>query len=59
MDEAALIRAAQAGDEQAFEQLVHSYDQAVLRLAAQRIETVHGASVSGLSAHADEPPQAR
>ena len=33
--------------------------QAVLRLAAQRIETVHGASVSGLSAHADEPPQAR
>jgi RNA polymerase sigma-70 factor (ECF subfamily) len=32
-DEAALIRAAQAGDEHAFEQLVHSYDQAVLRLA--------------------------
>lgn len=33
MDEAGLIRAAQSGDEQAFEQLVHSYDQAVLRLA--------------------------
>lgn len=33
VEEAALIRAAQAGDEQAFEQLVHSYDQAVLRLA--------------------------
>ncbi len=33
VDEAALIRAAQTGDEQAFEQLVHSYDQAVLRLA--------------------------
>lgn len=32
-DEEALIRAAQAGDEHAFEQLVHSYDQAVLRLA--------------------------
>ena len=33
VEEAALIRAAQSGDEQAFEQLVHSYDQAVLRLA--------------------------
>ena len=33
VDEAGLIRAAQAGDEQAFEQLVHSYDQSVLRLA--------------------------
>jgi RNA polymerase sigma-70 factor (ECF subfamily) len=33
MDEAALIRAAQAGDVAAFERLVHSYDQAVLRLA--------------------------
>lgn len=32
-EEAALIRAAQAGDEHAFEQLVHAYDQAVLRLA--------------------------
>ena len=33
MDEAALIRAAQAGDGAAFERLVRSYDHAVLRLA--------------------------
>ena len=33
MDETALIRAAQNGDEVAFEQLVHAYDQSVLRLA--------------------------
>ncbi|MEO8660432.1 MAG: RNA polymerase sigma factor [Bryobacteraceae bacterium] len=33
MDETALIRAAQAGDHDAFEQLVRSYDQSVLRLA--------------------------
>lgn len=33
MDEAALIRAAQAGDQDAFERLVRSYDQPVLRLA--------------------------
>jgi len=33
MDEAALIRAAQAGDETAFERLVRTYDHAVLRLA--------------------------
>ncbi len=32
-DESALIRAAQAGDEGAFEQLVRVYDQSVLRLA--------------------------
>jgi RNA polymerase sigma-70 factor (ECF subfamily) len=32
-DEAALIRAAQAGDQYAFEQLVQAYDQSVLRLA--------------------------
>ena len=32
-DEAALIRAAQAGDQDAFAQLVHAYDQSVLRLA--------------------------
>ena len=32
-DEASLIRAAQHGDHQAFEQLVCQYDQAVLRLA--------------------------
>jgi len=33
MDESSLIRAAQAGDQAAFEQLVRSYDQSVLRLA--------------------------
>lgn len=33
MDEAALIRAAQAGDQSAFEELVRTYDQQVLRLA--------------------------
>jgi RNA polymerase sigma-70 factor (ECF subfamily) len=32
-DEAALIRAAQGGDTEAFEQLVRSYDQQVLRMA--------------------------
>jgi RNA polymerase sigma-70 factor (ECF subfamily) len=33
MDEAALIRAAQDGDQDAFERLVRNYDQSVLRLA--------------------------
>lgn len=33
VDEAALIRAAQGGDQDAFEQLVRAYDQSVLRLA--------------------------
>jgi hypothetical protein len=33
MDEAALIRAAQQGDQDAFERLVRAYDQSVLRLA--------------------------
>ena len=33
MDEAALIRAAQAGNQDAFERLVQQYDQSVLRLA--------------------------
>lgn len=33
VDEAALIRAAQSGDQYAFERLVQSYDQGVLRLA--------------------------
>jgi RNA polymerase sigma-70 factor (ECF subfamily) len=33
MDESALIRAAQAGDHSAFEELVRTYDQQVLRLA--------------------------
>src|ERR1700691_1311690 len=32
-DEAALIRAAQAGDHDAFAQLVYAYDQSVLKLA--------------------------
>lgn len=33
MDEASLIRAAQAGDQDAFERLVRGYDQSVLKLA--------------------------
>src|SRR5450432_3847247 len=33
IDDAALVRAAQAGDQTAFEQLVRLYDQPVLRLA--------------------------
>ena len=33
MDEASLIRAAQGGDQDAFELLVRSYDQNVLRIA--------------------------
>ncbi len=33
LDESALIRAAQQGDQSAFEKLVYSYDQQVLRLA--------------------------
>ena len=33
MDEPALIRAAQSGDQDAFAQLVHAYDQNVLRIA--------------------------
>lgn len=33
LDETALIRAAQQGDQDAFEQLVRAYDQSVLRLA--------------------------
>jgi len=39
MDEAALIRAAQAGDQEAFERLVRSYDQSVLRLATNLLRT--------------------
>lgn len=39
MDESALIRAAQAGDQLAFEQLVRSYDQAVLRLAVNLLRS--------------------
>src|SRR2546423_478825 len=33
MDESSVIRAVQAGDQDAFEQLVRAYDQSVLRLA--------------------------
>ncbi|MBK5290740.1 MAG: RNA polymerase sigma factor [Acidobacteriia bacterium] len=38
-DETALIRAAQGGDADAFEQLVYSYDQSVLRLAFNLIRS--------------------
>lgn len=38
-DEASLIRAAQGGDQQAFAQLVHAYDQAVLRLAVNLLRS--------------------
>lgn len=38
-DEAGLIRAAQRGDTAAFEALVHSYDQAVLRLACNLLRS--------------------
>jgi RNA polymerase sigma-70 factor (ECF subfamily) len=44
MDEAALIRAAQGGDSSAFERLVHSYDQAVLRLALNLVRSPEDAS---------------
>ena len=44
MDEAALIRAAQAGDQHAFEQLVQNYDQAVLRLAMNLVRSPEDAS---------------
>ena len=39
MDEASLIRAAQKGDQDAFEQLVRSYDQGVLRLATRLLRS--------------------
>jgi RNA polymerase sigma-70 factor (ECF subfamily) len=38
-DETALIRAAQAGDREAFEQLVRAYDQSVLRLAMNMLRS--------------------
>jgi RNA polymerase sigma-70 factor (ECF subfamily) len=44
LDEAALIRAAQRGDHYAFEQLVMSYDQAVLRLALNLVRSPEDAS---------------
>lgn len=39
LDEAALIRAAQSGDESAFETLVETYDQGVLRLAGNLLRS--------------------
>jgi RNA polymerase sigma-70 factor (ECF subfamily) len=44
LDEAALIRAAQAGDQYAFEQLVLAYDQSVLRLALNLLRSPEDAS---------------
>lgn len=44
MDEATLIRAAQAGDERAFEELVHLYDQSVLRLALNLLRSPEDAN---------------
>jgi RNA polymerase sigma-70 factor (ECF subfamily) len=44
MDEAALIRAAQAGDTGAFERLVQNYDQSVLRLAMNLLRSPEDAS---------------
>lgn len=43
-DEAALIRAAQAGDQSAFERLVQAYDQNVLRLAMNLLRSQEDAS---------------
>jgi RNA polymerase sigma-70 factor, ECF subfamily len=43
-DEAALIRAAQAGDHYAFERLVQAYDQNVLRLAMNLLRSQEDAS---------------
>jgi RNA polymerase sigma-70 factor (ECF subfamily) len=44
MDEAALIRAAQKGDERAFEELVRLYDQSVLRLALNMLRSPEDAN---------------
>jgi RNA polymerase sigma-70 factor (ECF subfamily) len=44
VDEASLIRAAQAGDQYAFEKLVQSYDQGVLRLAYNLLRSPEDAS---------------
>lgn len=43
VDEAALIRAAQRGDQDAFERLVRAYDQSVLRLAMNLLRSVEDA----------------
>ena len=44
MDESALIRAAQLGDQNAFEQLVRLYDQSVLRLAMNLLRSAEDAN---------------
>lgn len=44
MDETALIRAAQTGDHDAFEQLVRLYDQSVLRLATNLLRSPEDAN---------------
>jgi RNA polymerase sigma-70 factor (ECF subfamily) len=44
MDEAALIRAAQAGDQDAFERLVRLHDQSVLRLALNLLRSPEDAN---------------
>jgi len=44
MDESALIRAAQAGDARAFEELVRMYDQNVLRLALNLLRSTEDAN---------------
>src|SRR5205085_12353964 len=44
LDEPALIRAAQQGDQGAFEQLVQAYDQNVLRLALNLLRSPEDAS---------------
>ncbi len=44
MDESALIRAAQRGDERAFEELVRQYDQSVLRLALNLLRSPEDAN---------------
>jgi len=44
MDESALIRAAQGGDERAFEELVRQYDQSVLRMALNLLRSPEDAN---------------
>lgn len=44
MDESSLIRAAQAGDERAFEELVRLHDQGVLRLATNLLRSSEDAN---------------
>ncbi len=43
LDEAALIRAAQTGDQVAFERLLHAYDRGVLRLALNLLRSTEDA----------------